>query len=114
MIIKKLQLEQIDNIKLHEFVKSCQKLIEQEHPEIYITRPVNEWESFIINKIKAASHFGIFDSKNIFIFILTLAEFPQYFTPRMPEWAIEMLTWPERDEDDKIVLLCKEVYKLNQ
>lgn len=114
LIIKKQQIEQINDIKLHDFVVSCQKLIEDEHPEVFITREVNDWEPFILAKIKAAMNFGIYDPKNTFIYILTLAESPQHFNPRMPQWAIDMLTWPGRDEDDKIVQLCKEVYKLNQ
>jgi hypothetical protein len=114
MIIKKQQFVQINDVKFQEYVVACQKLIEDEHPEVYKTRAVGEWKPFILSKIKAAMNYGIVDPENMFIFVLTLAEFPQYFHPRMPQWAIDNLTWPERNEEDKIILLCKEVNDLNQ
>ncbi len=114
MIIKKQQFDQINDVKFQEYVVACQKLIEEEHPEVYKTRADIEWKPFILNKLKVAMNYGIVDHKNMFIFVLTLAENPQYFHPRMPQWAIDNLTWPDRDEDDKIILLCKEVDNLNQ
>ncbi len=114
MIIKNQQLEQINDIKFQEYVLACQKLIEEEHPEVYKTRLPAEWKPFIINKVKAARHFEIYEPQNTYIYVLTLAEFSRYFQPVMPQWAIDILTWPERDEEDKITLLCKEVFKLSQ
>ncbi len=114
LTIKNQQLEQINDIKFQEFVASCQKLIEDEHPEVFKTLPVNDWQPFILRKIKAARHFGIHEPKNTYMFMLTLAESPQYFKPVMPLWATDILNWPGRTEDDKIVQLCKEVYKLNE
>lgn len=114
LIIKKQQLEQINDIKFRDFVLSCKKLIKDEHPEVFATRPSDDWEAFILSKIKMANNYGIYDSKNVYMYVLTIAKYPQYFHPRMPQWAIEMLTWPERNEDDKIVQICKEVYNRNQ
>ncbi len=59
LTIKKQQLDQINDIKFQQFVTSCQKLIEDEHPEVFKTQAANEWKPFILRKIKAARHFGI-------------------------------------------------------
>lgn len=114
LIIKKQQLQQIDDIKFREFVLTCKKLIEEEHHTVFESKPLEDWDAFILSKIKLANNYGIYSSKNTYMFVLTVASYPQYFQPRMPQWAIDMLNWPQREEDDKIVQLCKEVYKLNQ
>ncbi|MES2590338.1 MAG: hypothetical protein V4608_00545 [Bacteroidota bacterium] len=114
LIIKKQQIEQIKDHKLYDFASTCQQLIKDEHPEIFKTRLEKDWNTFILAKIKAANTFGIYEAKSVYMYILTLAKNPQYFHPRMPQWAVDILTWPGRSEENKILELCKEVYNLNQ
>jgi hypothetical protein len=92
-------------------VELFQETIRNEHGDIYLTKGEEEWTRFINEKIEQSEAFEIFSSKNQFAFIILFAKYSVFLTDTLPDWAFEILAWPSRNEDDKLVLLYKEVYK---
>jgi hypothetical protein len=105
------QLDTIEQIKLNELINDCKGILARDHPEIYDTKRPKDWDFFIKKRFSEAEGFGINDAGNQFIYMLITAQYRTVFTPDIPEWVIEILTWPDMEEDDKIIQLGKEVVK---
>lgn len=114
LTINNKQFEKIESQKSEQFVLICKTLLKSEHAEIFSTKADNDWLFFIRVRLKQARAFNILLSKNQYVFILSCASFPSMFPDKLPGWAYDILTWPNRSEDDKIVLFCKEIYIRNQ
>jgi hypothetical protein len=114
MLLRTVQIEIIGHIKANDFQLSCQKLIRDEHPQVYCLKDEKEWTLFINLKIKEANYFGIKEYNNMYMYVLITAKYPQYFRSELPVWATQILTKPITKEDNKIILLCKEIFKLNK
>ena len=114
MKITNSQFTKIEKLKSEEFVLTCKNLLKADHPGLYTSKSEGLWSTFIQEKLDQAQSYGILFSGNQFVFVLTTATFPLIMTQEFPDWANDILTWPDRSEDDKIILLCKEIYKRNQ
>lgn len=114
LTIKESQLNKLTILKLNDFVLTCCDLLAKEHNELWSTRSKPEWKQYIRLKLEQAQRFGLFEAKNLFVFVLTVASHQRILTEQLPIWATEIMTWPGRSEEDKIFLLCKEVFIQNQ
>jgi len=108
LLIKKNQIVQLESVKKNNLPEVFFNLIKSEHPDLFSFYSENEWEKKIEKRLEEGRGFGIISSSFLFVYLLTVVSFR---FEELPDWAIELLNWPGKSEEDKIVLLCKELYK---
>jgi hypothetical protein len=114
LTIQEKQFIKLQELKFQDFANTCCDLIRNEHTNLWFTKPESFWKPFVLDMLKLARSFEIFESNNLFIFVLLSATYRYLFGESMPDWVREILQWPGRTENDKIFLLCKEIFIKNQ
>lgn len=90
------------------------QVLKKDYAYLYNTKPENEWPDFIKQKISLAKSWEIYAIENQFLVLLATLEYPRNFSGDIPDWMKEIMEWPERQENDKLVLLFKELIKKSE
>jgi hypothetical protein len=113
LTISKSQIKQIELRISDQLVFDYLRLLKEEHLDLYSTMSEEKWLEIVQHRIEQAKDYEIFSSQNQFAFILTCSSYPSLLPMELPGWAKDILNWPGRNEDDKIILICKEIFKHN-
>jgi hypothetical protein len=111
--ITKSQFNRLDFQKSEQVLHEIKGILNKDYPDLYLTRSDEGWDVFIRDKMTELKRYDILEAKNQFIFILSSAMYPYILKEPLPDWALEVLEWPGRLEEDKIILLAKEIYLRN-
>lgn len=114
LTITNKQIESMEVVVEDKNIKTLIGLLQKDYPEHYIKKNENEWPTYIKQKILLAKSWEIAATENQFLVILATLEYPQHFAGDIPEWMAELMEWPEREENDKLVLLYKELIKRSE
>jgi hypothetical protein len=100
-----VELQNIDNLIY---------VLKNDYTYLYDLKKENEWKGFIKEKIALANTWEIRSIENQFLVVLATLEYPNHFSGDIPGWINDIMEWPERPENDKLVLLFKELIKKSE
>ena len=103
----KIMGEMVAEKNLNDLIKTLKK----NYPQHYNKHSPENWPGYVRKQITQAREWDIETFPNQFLLVLATLEYPQHFTNEIPPWMKEEMEWPERDEDDKMVILFKELIK---
>lgn len=103
----KIMEEMVAEKNLTELIET----IKTDYPQHYTKYSPEDWQGYLKKQITQAKEWEIETFPNQFLLVLATLEYPQHFTNEIPIWMKEEMEWPERDEDDKMVILFKELIK---
>jgi hypothetical protein len=99
--------EMVAEKNLNDLFDTIKKDYPQHHPEYN----KEDWIEYFKKQIALANNWGIETFSNQFLYVIATLEYPQHFFNETPQWMKEEMEWPEREEDDKMVILFKELIK---
>jgi hypothetical protein len=108
------QLESMELVVEDQNIRNLMGLLKRDYPEHYIKKNNDEWPPYIKQKISVAKSWEIATFENQFLVVLATLEYPQHFSGEIPAWVTEIMEWPDREENDKLILLYKELIKRSE